>query len=126
MQKEVEISQNKVYNLPDFTIIEYQEYFLAVAVNFARGLVLTNRLQLDILNMLQKKKSIGEIFELFDNVWSCEDFGTTKADPRIYEMAAERMGKTPEEREEIYNEIDKMEKLSEEFRARVRALLTKQ
>lgn len=67
MQKEVEISQNKVYNLPDFTIIEYQEYFLAVAVNFARWLVLTNRLQLDILNMLQKKKSIGEIFELYKN-----------------------------------------------------------
>lgn len=32
------------------------------------------------------------VFELFDNVWSCEDFGTTKSDPKIYEMAAERMG----------------------------------
>ena len=32
------------------------------------------------------------IFELFDNVWSCEDFGTTKADPEIYRMAAERIG----------------------------------
>ena len=37
-------------------------------------------------------KRLG-IYDLFDNVWSCEDFGTTKADPRIYEMAAERMGK---------------------------------
>lgn len=34
-----------------------------------------------------------EIFDLFDNVWSCEDFGTTKADPNIYVMAAERLGK---------------------------------
>lgn len=33
------------------------------------------------------------IFDLFTNVWSCEDFGTTKTDPRIYEMAAQRMGK---------------------------------
>lgn len=33
------------------------------------------------------------MFELFDNVWSCEDFGTSKADPHIYEMAAERIGK---------------------------------
>lgn len=32
------------------------------------------------------------IYELFDNVWSCDDFGTTKSDPNIYVMAAERMG----------------------------------
>ncbi len=32
------------------------------------------------------------IFELFDNVWSCEDFGTTKSDPEIYRAAAERIG----------------------------------
>lgn len=36
-------------------------------------------------------KRIG-IFDLFENVWSCEDFGTTKADPEIYKMAAERIG----------------------------------
>ena len=29
---------------------------------------------------------------MFDNVWSCNDFGTTKADTAIYHMAAERMG----------------------------------
>ena len=32
------------------------------------------------------------LWELFDNVWSCEDFNTTKADPNIYVMAAERIG----------------------------------
>ena len=37
-------------------------------------------------------KRLG-IFDLFDNVWSCNDFATTKADPEIYRMAAERMGK---------------------------------
>ena len=36
-------------------------------------------------------KRLG-IFELFDNVWSCDDFGTTKADPEIYRAAAERIG----------------------------------
>lgn len=36
-------------------------------------------------------KRLG-LFELFDNVWSCEDFGTTKADPNIYVMAAEKLG----------------------------------
>jgi len=33
-----------------------------------------------------------DIFHLFDHVWSCEDFGTHKADPAIYDMAAQRMG----------------------------------
>ncbi|MBQ8342011.1 MAG: HAD family phosphatase [Clostridia bacterium] len=36
-------------------------------------------------------KRLG-IFDLFDNVWSCNDFATTKADPAIYHMAADRLG----------------------------------
>ena len=36
-------------------------------------------------------KRLG-VFELFDHVWSCEDFGTTKSDPEIYRMAAKQMG----------------------------------
>ena len=32
------------------------------------------------------------VWDLFTNVWSCEDFFTTKADPEIYRMAAERIG----------------------------------
>lgn len=31
------------------------------------------------------------IYELFDNIWSCDDFGTTKTDTSIYLMAAEKM-----------------------------------
>lgn len=38
-------------------------------------------------------KRLG-MWELFDNVWSCDDFDTTKADPQIYVRAAEKMGKT--------------------------------
>ena len=41
-------------------------------------------------------KRLG-IYELFTNVWSCEDFGTTKADPEIYRMAAEKIGAPVEE-----------------------------
>lgn len=32
------------------------------------------------------------LYELFDHVWSCDDFGTTKADPEIYRMAAREIG----------------------------------
>lgn len=38
-------------------------------------------------------KRLG-LWELFDNVWSCDDFGTTKADPEIYRMAAQRLHTT--------------------------------
>ena len=36
------------------------------------------------------------LFDLFDNVWSSDDFGTTKTDPNIYVQAATRMGTTVE------------------------------
>ena len=32
------------------------------------------------------------LFDLFTNVWSCEDFNTGKDNPDIYRMAAERLG----------------------------------
>lgn len=41
-------------------------------------------------------KRIG-IYDLFTNVWSCDDFATTKADPDIYVKAAQRMGKALED-----------------------------
>ncbi len=36
-------------------------------------------------------KRLG-LWKLFDNVWSCNDFGTSKSDPEIYRMAAQRIG----------------------------------
>lgn len=33
-----------------------------------------------------------EIFDIFDNVWSCDDFSTTKADPKIYTAVAKKLG----------------------------------
>lgn len=41
-------------------------------------------------------KRLG-LWELFDNIWSCDDFHTTKADPNIYVMAAQRLGFPVEE-----------------------------
>lgn len=41
-------------------------------------------------------KRLG-LWELFDNVWSCDDFSTTKADPEIYKMAANRLGASVED-----------------------------
>ena len=37
-------------------------------------------------------KRLG-IYDLFDHVWSCDDFHTTKANPEIYVMAAQRLNK---------------------------------
>ena len=37
-----------------------------------------------------------KLWDLFDNIWSCDDFGTTKADPEIYKQAAERMNTSVE------------------------------
>ena len=36
------------------------------------------------------------LYDLFDHVWSCDDFATTKADPEIYRMAAARIGQPVE------------------------------
>ena len=36
-------------------------------------------------------KRLG-VYDLFTNVWSCEDFNTTKSNPDIYKMAAEKIG----------------------------------
>ena len=41
-------------------------------------------------------KRLG-LWELFDNIWSCDDFNTSKADPQIYVRAAERMNTTVED-----------------------------
>ncbi len=41
-------------------------------------------------------KRVG-IYDLFDNVWSCDDFGTTKSDVGIYHSVAQRLGTTAED-----------------------------
>lgn len=39
----------------------------------------------------------GRVFDLFDHVWSCEDFNMTKDNPQIYYEAATRAGGKPED-----------------------------
>lgn len=41
-------------------------------------------------------KRLG-IYDLFDNVWSCDDFNTTKANPEIYVMAAKKLNRNVDE-----------------------------
>ena len=38
-----------------------------------------------------------DLWALFDNVWSCDDFNTTKADPQIYVLVAKRLNRSVEE-----------------------------
>ena len=54
------------------------------------------------------------ITEVFTNIWSCDDFATSKTDPNIYKMAAEKIGKPIDEilfLDDNYN-ADKTAKLS--------------
>ena len=41
-------------------------------------------------------KRLG-LYDLFTNVWSCDDFQTSKANPEIYRMAADRLGEKVED-----------------------------
>lgn len=40
-------------------------------------------------------KRLG-LWDLCDNVWSCDDFGMSKTEPEIYKKAAKRLGVAPE------------------------------
>lgn len=39
----------------------------------------------------------NRIYDFFDNIWSCDDFGLTKADVQIYKEALKIIGAKPEE-----------------------------
>ena len=41
-------------------------------------------------------KRVG-VYDLFTNVWSCDDFGLTKANPEIYKLASKKIGKNTDE-----------------------------
>ena len=38
-----------------------------------------------------------DMFDLFDNVWSCDDFNTTKTNPKIYHAVAKKLNTTVSE-----------------------------
>lgn len=97
----------------EFAINEYT-YNIPAKANVLDTLVKLKNLGAD-LNVLTASphimldpclKRLG-MFDLFTNVWSCEDFSTTKADPEIYKMASRKIGK----------KIDKIVFLDDNFNA---------
>ena len=90
-----EMRENMVYEYTN-NIGEKPNVIMAIQALHKRG---------DSLNVLTASphatldpclKRLG-LFDLFDNVWSCDDFNTTKADPEIYKMAAEKIGASVED-----------------------------
>ncbi|EFB74532.1 radical SAM/SPASM domain-containing protein [Subdoligranulum variabile] len=65
-EKEVEISEDKVYNLPPFQIVKYKDQYLAIATELAIWVVLTNENQLTIFKMLQKGTTVGKILNEYE------------------------------------------------------------
>lgn len=84
----------------------YEQYANNIqAKDTVRETLLTLRERGDRLNVLTASphltldpclKRLG-LYDLFDNVWSCNDFDMTKADPAIYVEAAKRLGKNVED-----------------------------
>lgn len=79
-----------LHNIPGKSNVE--KVLLALKERGAKLHVLTASPHLTLDPCL---KRIG-IFDLFENVWSCDDFHTTKADPNIYKMVADKLGTTVE------------------------------
>ena len=84
----------------------YEQYANNIpAKDTVRETLLALRARGDKLNVLTASphltldpclKRLG-LFDLFDNVWSCNDFDMTKADPQIYVEAAKRLGERVED-----------------------------
>ena len=66
-EKEVELSADKVYNLPTFQLIQYKNCYLAIAADLARWLVLRNDEQLHILKAFINGSSIENVLVKFNN-----------------------------------------------------------
>lgn len=65
-EKEVEISEEKVYHLPAFQIVKYKEKYLAIATELAAWVVLANEDQLAIFNILQSGVPVGKILKEYE------------------------------------------------------------
>lgn len=66
-EKELELSVEKRYDLPELRIVSYKGVYLAVAVNLARWIVLDNDVQLEILKKLIDKASIAELIDRYED-----------------------------------------------------------
>lgn len=66
-EKELELSLDKVYNLPEFTYVYYNMYCLAIASNVAKWIVLENDIQYEILKLISQKVSLESVFEKYES-----------------------------------------------------------
>ena len=74
--------------------IPAKEYVIPVLQEFKRqGISLNVLTASPHITLDPCLKRLG-MWDLFDNIWSCEDFGTTKADPNIYVCAAQQLNTT--------------------------------
>lgn len=66
-EREAELSLDKVYSLPHFDYVEYGEYRLAIASEFAKWIVLENDNQYEVLKMLVNSKDIQAVLLRFED-----------------------------------------------------------
>ncbi len=87
------IAEMDEYALPEYTynIPIKKDVDLALKGFLEKGFSL-NVLTASPHRMLDVCLKRNGIYDLFDNIWSCEDFSTTKSDVNIYHRVAERLG----------------------------------
>lgn len=66
-EREIDLPVDKIYSLPDFEYIKYNEYCLAIASDIAKWIVLENNKQYEILRMFVAGKNIQTVLEQFEN-----------------------------------------------------------
>lgn len=65
-EKELDISLDKIYTLPQFQIVKYNKYRLAIAVELAKWIVLENESQFAILSMLKDGSCVQDVLEKYE------------------------------------------------------------
>lgn len=65
-EKELELSLDKVYILPNFQFVIYKEYCLAIAVDLAKWIVLENEEQFKVLSMLKSGNCIQDVLNEYE------------------------------------------------------------
>lgn len=87
------LCQMDEYALPEYknTII-LKEGVLDYLLMLKRGGCSLNVLTASPHKMLDPCLKRNGIYDLFDNVWSCDDFKTTKSNPEIYKNVAKELG----------------------------------
>ncbi len=90
------IKEMHAYALPKYrdTIQLKEGVFEYIKMLFEQGMSL-NVLTASPHEMLDPCLMRNGIYEMFENIWSCEDFGMTKAETAIYRAAAEKIGVSP-------------------------------